>query len=597
VTIADAQAELDVLVRRIANEYPPSLRNNADALRMAVQPLREEIAGTVHAPLLMLFAAIGLVLIVACANVANLILSRAAAGERDNGIRAALGATRLRLFQRHAAEAILLTSTGTAVGVVIAGWILDAVPTVVARSVPGLEQATLDFRVLAFGALAAIATGIIFGALPLLTAGGRDLGAVHDGGIRSTPRRQHRLQHGLVVSTVALAFILLVGAGLFVRSFSALMATDPGFRSTGVLSVSLALPLEGYPTAQDIRNFHEAAVERAAGLPGVRSAAVATDLPLESYEMRMYTSERAEVNGSATGSTQLSWVHGPYFETLGLELTDGRLFLPEEHADPRQVVIINEGLANRLWPDGGAVGQRLKWGPPESPAPWLTVVGVVSNVATGPELSAVMRDDRPVHAYEPFRQFPDFFLDNAVSGFGRDVRLAVHTEGDPTALIGPVRRELASLDPQLAIARVALMDELKAERVAPQRFTTALLTTFGGGALLLAAIGLYGILSFTVEQRRREIGVRVALGAQPRRLVRMMVGKGVALAGLGMALGLAGALAMTRLLQAFLYEIDAFDPLTFVAVPLVLAGAALLASALPAFKATRLDPMQALRAE
>jgi predicted permease len=396
---------------------------------------------------------------------------------------------------------------------------------------------------------------------------------------------------------VALAFILLVGAGLFVRSFSALMATDPGFRSTGVLSVSLALPLDGYPTAQDVRTFHESAIARVARIPGVRSTTVATDLPLEAYEMRMFTSDSAAPAGSATGSTQLSWVHGPYFETLGLELEAGRLFLPEEHTVQRNVVIINKGLADRLWPDQEAVGQRIKWGPPEGPAPWLTVVGVVSDVATGPEISAVMRDDRPVHAYEPFRQFPDFFLDNAVSGFGRDVRLAVHTEGDPIALIGSVRSELASLDPQLAIARIVTMDELKAERVAPQRFTTALLTIFGGGALLLAAIGLYGILSFTVQQRRREIGVRVALGAEPRRLVRMMVGKGVTLVGRGMVLGLAGALAMTRLVQSFLYEIDAFDPLTFVAVPLVLAGAGLLACALPAFKATRLDPMQALRAE
>ena len=596
-TVAEAQAELDVLARQVAAEYPPILQNNADALRMSVQPLREEVAGAVRTPLLMLLAAIGLVLIVACANVANLILSRAVAKERDYGIRVALGATRARLFQRHAVEATLLTSVGAVVGVMVAFWIVNAVPNVVARVIPGLDVATLDIRVLAFSALIAIVTGIVFGGLPILASGGRDFRTMQDGGLRATPRRQHRLQHSLVISTVALAFILLVGAGLFVRSFGALLATDPGFRSTGVVSVSLALPREGYPTAQNVRNFHAAVIERAAQLPGVRTAAVATDLPLESYEMRMYTPERAQTDDVITGSTLLSWVHGPYFETLGLELSDGRVFRPEEYAEQRQVVVINEALANQLWPDDVAVGQRLKWGPPESPTPWLTVVGVVSDVPAGSQLSAVMRDDRPVHAYEPFRQFPGFFLDDAVSGFGRDVRLAVHTEGDPTSLVAPLRRELASLDPQLAVARVALMDDLKAERVAPQRFTTALLAAFGIVGLLLASIGLYGILSFTVEQHRREIGVRVALGARPLGLVRMMILKGVALAGVGMALGLAGALGVNILLRSFLYEISAYDPLTFVAVPLVLAGAALVASALPALRASRLDPVQSLRAE
>jgi predicted permease len=596
VTVTAAQADLDVLARRIANEYPPVLRNNADALQLTVRPLREEIAGAVRAPLLMLFAAIGLVLLVACANVANLLLSRAAAREREAGIRAALGASRSRLFQRLATEALLLTFSGGVLGVALARWVVGAVPIAVARAVPGIEGAPLDVHVLAFAVGVATATGIVFGALPVLT-GRRDFGMLRDAGGRATPWRQHRLQNGLVVTTVALAFVLLVGAGLFVRSFSALLAADPGFRSAGVLSVSLALPQNGYPTAVEVRGFHERALERVAAIPGVQSVAVATDLPLESYETRMFTPERARLESGTTGSTQLSWVHGPYFETLGIRLVAGRLFLPEEQSERRPVVIINEALANRLWPDGNAVGQRLKWGPREAPGSWLTIVGVVSDVAGGPAVSAGLPKDKPIRAYEPFRSFPDFFLDNAVSGFGRDVRLAVRTYGDPSSSIAPLRRELASLDPQLAIARIAPMDDLIGERIAPQRFTTALLATFGGGALLLVAIGLYGLLSFTVEQRRREIGVRVALGAEPRKLVRMMVGKGLKLVSVGVAFGLAGAVVETRLLGAFLSGVGANDPITFVAVPLVLVGVALLAAGLPAHRAARLDPTRVLREE
>lgn len=599
VTIEQAQAELDVLAPQIAANYPPILQDSAYAtgLRFPIRPLRDEIAGAVEGPLLALFAAIGLVLLVACANVANLILSRSAARERDVGVRVALGATGTRLFQSQVVEALLLTVAGGALGVAIARWILDAVPAVVAQAVPGLDNVPLDPRVLAFSASLSITTGLVFAGLPLLVGDRHNLSVLREGGARMTPRRRHRVQNSLVVSTVALTFILLVGAGLFLRSFTALIATDPGFRPSGVVSVSVALPQEAYPTATSVRNFHQVALDRVRGLPGVESAAVATDLPLESYEIRMFTPEQTPASSSAATSTQLSWVHGPYFETLGLRLIDGRFFSQAEYNELRQVVIVNQNLADQFWPEGNAVGQRLKWGPPDSPAPWLTVIGVVSDVAGGRAVTAVMGEERPIHAYEPFRQFPDFLLDNAVSGFGRDVKLAIRTQGDPTALIGPLRRELASLDPRLAIARIAEMDELMGERVAPQRFTTTLLTLFGVSALLLVAIGLYGLLAFAVEQRRREIGVRVALGARPSKLVQMMLGKGLTLALLGLFLGLAGSLAVTRLLASFLYETEAYDWVTFVIVSLVTVGVALIASGLPAFRAIRVDPMHALREE
>jgi putative ABC transport system permease protein len=290
-------------------------------------------------------------------------------------------------------------------------------------------------------------------------------------------------------------------------------------------------------------------------------------------------------------------VHGPFFETLGMTLERGRLFTEDEYVENRQVVIVNEKLATRLWPGEDPIGRRLKWGPAQSQAPWLTIVGVVGDVPDGPEALAIMGEDRPVHAYEPFRQFPDFLLDNATSGFGRDVRLAVVTDGDPTPLIAPIRRELADLDPQLALARIALMDERLRDASAPQRFSTALLAAFAAGALLLVAIGLYGLLAFTVAQRTREIGVRMALGAEPRALVRMVLGHGGRLVGLGLLIGLAAALATTRFLSSLLYETGSYDLVTFVAVPVVLAGVGLLACGLPARRASRVDPLVALRVE
>ena len=598
VTLVDAQAELAVLARRVQEDYPPFLRGTALAaqLQMSARPLREDIAGQVTTPLLMLLGAIGLVLLVACANVANLMLSRAAAREREVGVRAALGATRRRLLQMQLSEALLLSVTGGALGLGIAAWALDAVPAVVTGRVPGLDQVPLDLRVLAFTVALSIATAMLFGVAPLLATERRDPSDVlrETSGRATAGARRHRIQNGLVVSTVALAFVLLVGAGLFLRSFSALMATDPGFRPAGVLTVSLALPRQAYATAASVRGFHQSLRERIAALPGVRSAAVATDLPLESYEIRVYTPERPAVEITVP-STRLSWVHGPFFETLGMTLERGRLFTEDEYAENRQVVIVNEKLATRLWPGEDPIGRRLKWGPAQSQAPWLTIVGVVGDVPDGPEALAIMGDDRPVHAYEPFRQFPDFFLDNATSGFGRDVRLAVVTDGDPAPLIEPIRRELANLDPQLALARIALMDERLRDASAPHRFSTALLAAFAAGALLLVAIGLYGLLAFTVAQRTREIGVRMALGAEPGAVMRLVLGHGVRLVGAGLALGLVASLATTRFLSSLLYETGRYDLVTFVAVPVVLAGVALLACGLPARRASRVDPIEALR--
>lgn len=594
VTLAEARAELDVLTHRIQDNYPFAM-----TLKLSAFPLADDVAGETKTPLLMLLAAIGLVLLVACANVANLMVSRAAVREREVGVRLALGATRLRLLQMQLAEALLLTVAGGALGIVIARAALAAVPAVVVTSVPGLDSVPLDLRVLAFTAGLSIVTAIAFAVVPLLATGRRDpAGVVHESGSRTTGgRRRHRVQGALVISTVALAFVLLVGAGLFLRSFGAMIATDPGFRPAGVLTVAFALPREAYPTAVSVRGLHQTLHDRAAVLLGVRAAAVATDLPLETYEIRVFTPEGAASERDISRAVRLSWVHGPYFETLGIRLVRGRSFTADEFGEDRQVVIVNEKLASRFWPNEDPIGKRLRWGldVPENQNPWLTIVGVVGEVGGSAQAAAIMGEDRPIQAYEPFRQLPAFALDNAVTSFGRDVRLAVRTEGDPARLAGPVRQLLADIDPQLAIARIALMDERLDETVAAQRFSAQLLAAFAGGALLLVAIGLYGLLAFTVSQRTREIGVRMALGAKPGVVVGLVLRQGLALVGTGFALGLVAALGTVRLLSAFLYGIGRYDPVTFVAVPVVLTAVAILACSLPAQRAARVDPQVALR--
>lgn len=591
VTLTQAQTELDILAPRIQATYPPALRD-ANPLKLSAHPLHAEIAGRMTTPLLMLLGAIGLVLLVACANVANLLLSRAAVRERELGVRAALGATRLDLLRMQLAEVLLLAAAGGTFAIVIARLVLSAVPAAIAERVPGLSNVPLDLRVVVFAGGLALVTAVLFGLLPLFSTELRDpSGIVREAMGRTTAGvRRHRLQNGLVVSTVALAFVLLVSAGLFLRSFTALVASDPGFRSGGVLTASLSLPQAAYPTAAQVHAFHEAVVQRAGDLPGVRAAAVMTDLPSEAGPAIIFTPEGGTLEaGTALRPARRSWVHGPYFRTLGIPLVRGRLFTEEEYRNDRQVVIVNQKLAEQYWPGEDPIGKRIVG------RPWLTIVGVVGDVIAGSQAVTVLGDDRPVHIYEPFRQLFGPELTGGVSLLTRTLRLAVLTGGDPTRLAGPIRQSLASLDPQLAVASISSMDERMGETVAPQRFSTTLLTAFAGGALLLVAMGLYGLLAFTVAQRTREIGVRIALGAEPGTVVGLVMRHGLTLVGVGLVLGLAAALGATRLFSSQLYEVGSYDPVTFVTVPVVLTAVTLLACGIPAFRASRIDPIDAMR--
>jgi predicted permease len=592
VSFQAAQAELDVLAPRIAASYPAAVLNAGFSPRLFAQPLREAISGRFETPLLMLLAAVGLVLLVACANVANLILSRAASRTREFAVRTALGARRTQLFQLLACEALLLSAAGGAVGIAIAYWAVRAAPAVLSRTIPGLLELSIDVRVLAFTGVVSLATAVIFALVPLPALDRRGPGD----SLREDPSRttsgfgKLQVQRGFVILTVSLACVLLVGAGLFIRSFAALVATNPGFRPAHVLTASMTLPRTFYSTGASVRAFHRSLYETLLAVPGVRSVALATDLPLTSYDIRTFTPEGTATPDGPQATTSLTWVHGPYFETLGMTIRRGRYFAAAEYEQARNVVIVNEKLAALAWPGQDAVGKRLKWGVAASHAPWLTVIGVIGNAADGP-IGAEPR----VHAYEPFRQLPDFFLDGAANQFGRDVKAAILADGEPRALAAAVRHEISRLDPELAIESLQAMDDQLTDVVAPQRFSALLAGAFAAIALLLASVGLYGLLAFTIAQRRREIAVRMALGAERRTVIRMVIGQGGRLVAIGLAAGLLGSLALARLVSSLLYRTNAYDPVTFATVPAVLAVAAFMACALPAWRAARVEPMTALR--
>ena len=594
VSFQAVQAELGVLAGRIAANYPSALRNSGFALQLFPQPLREEISGRFEAPLLLLLAAVGLVLLVACANVANLILSRVAARTREFAVRTALGARHAQLAQLLLCEALLLSIAGGVAGVAIAYWSVKAAPAVLTRSIPGLHDLSIDFRVLAFTGAMCLATAVIFALVPLPTLDCRNpVDSLREDPSRTTSGAGRlRVQSGFVVLTVSLACVLLVGAGLFIRSFATLLATDIGFRPAQVLTASMTLPRTVYATAGSVRAFHESLLRSLLTVPGVRTVALATDLPLTTYDVRAFSLEGASQTDGARPVANLSWVHGPYFEALGMTLRRGRFFSVDDDAENRRVVIINEKLAALAWPGQDPVGKRMKWGLAVSQAPWLTVVGVIGNVADGP-----IGAGPGIHAYEPFRQLPDFFLNGAANQFGRDVKAVILAEGDARALAPLVRQEIATLDRELAIESLQPMDQRVSDVVAPQRLSTELVGVFAAIALLLASVGLYGLLAYSTAQRRKEIALRMALGAERRTVVGMVVGQGARLVAMGLIAGLIASLALTRLVASLLYQTNPYDLTAFAIIPAVLVPATLVACALPAWRAARVEPTTALRAD
>jgi predicted permease len=593
VSLEQAAADTAALSSRVHANYPAVLQKIV-TLKINATTLEQELTGQVRRPLFFLLAAVGLVLLVACANVANLILSRSVARQREIGVRAALGAGRLRLFQVLLSEGIILAAAGAALGLALAFWALRAVPSALAAGLPSAGDVPIDWRVVAFTSVLAAGSAALFALVPLIAGLRRDLNdLLREGSARATGgRRQHRVQGALVVTSVAFAFVLLAGAGLLVRSFNRLIAAPSGVHTARVLTLQVGLPVTAYGSGPLVRTFYRTLDERLRALPGVRAVAIASDLPLEpDGERRVFTAENA-VTGGMTSTVAVTWVHGDYFGTFGVPLLRGRSFSADEQRENRRVAIVSRRVAETSWPGEDPVGKRLKWGPVNSPAPWHTVIGMAGDVVEGTPGSEPV-----IHAYVPYTELPDAALGSPLAGGLRRLVIAVNADGDARALAGSARAAITALDPALPVSRGQTIAQLEHDRSAPQRFSALVVSGFGGVALLLAAIGLYGVLTFVVSQRRREIGVRLALGSTPRHVIELILRKGMTLVGAGLVVGAIAALSAAQLLRTVLFETTAYDPLTFVSVPLVLIVVTLVASFLPARHAANVDPMISLRNE
>ncbi len=595
VTPAQAIREAADLGPVLAKNYPPILQDAIGALLVTAAPLADEVAGQVQRPLLILLGAVGLVLLVACANVANLVLSRAVTRQREISVRAALGAGRRRLLQMLLVEGLLLAAAGGVLGLFVGSAVVRAVPDVIALSLPGVQDVRLDGRVVIFTFALSALTAIVFGLLPLIVSERRDLSdLLRQGGTRSIGSGiQHRLQAMLVVSSVALAVVLLASAGVLTRSFTKLIAVETGIRAPYVLTMQVRLPQAGYESRPAVASFYQRLHHQVRAMPSVRSASLQTDLPLRGDgERRAITAEQVSDPAAATATTAVTWTFGDYFSTFGVPIVQGRGFLPEEERENRGAVVVSRALAERYWPGQDPVGKRVKWGVAASYSPWQTVVGVAGDVVDGR-----LGEPPIMHVYVPLSEAVDPALTFPIAGLVRRITVAAVTDRDVDGLIAPMRAAIATLDPALAVAEVTTMAQVMADASAPQRFSTVLLGAFASGALLLAAIGLYGMLAFGVAQRTREIGVRLALGATRQEVLGLVVRQGMTLTLAGLALGTAGATGASRLLRGLLYQTAPFDVLTFASVPGVLATVALIACYLPARRAAGIEPMAALRVE
>jgi predicted permease len=588
VTLAQANADVSATAHGIQAAVYKGL--SGFALEAVVTPLREVVVRRVRPLLLILMAAVVLVLLIACTNVANLLFVRAAEREKEMAIRAALGAGRLRLARGLLVESVLLALLGAAFGLLVAVWGVSLLVSLAPVTLPGTHQIGLNGEALAFAVAIALGTGVLCGLLPALGLAGSDLiGALKEGGRTSGAAAKQRVRSALVVAEVALSLVLLVGAGLLIRSFERVRETDPGFAPQHVLSATVTLDRSGYRQASSVRSFYQGLLARLAAMPGILAAGASTDLPLESNWGRIFTvEEHPRQPFGRWPDSRHSVILGSYLQALEVPLIRGRYFTPEDRVGSLPVLIVSADLAQRYWPGEDPIGKRIKWGPPESKDPWLTVVGVVGNVKQGP-----LDSPTEPHTYQPLAQLDDAGVDR----IGRSLHVVVRASGDPAALTNMLREQVRALDPEVPLTEVRTMDEVLARSMSSRRFSTLLLAAFAAAALLLAVFGLYGVIAYSVSRRTHEIGVRVALGATRGEVLRMVLGQGLRLVLAGAAIGIAGALGLTRFLSSLLYGVQPADPVTLVAVSLLLGCVTLAACFVPARRAASVDPMEALRYE
>jgi predicted permease len=571
VTVAQASAEMQAIARDLARQYPES---NAD-WSVTVASFGDWIVSPdLRARVLVLLAAVGLLLLMACVNVANLLLARATARQRDTGLRAALGAGRARLVRQLLTESLVLALIGAAVGIALAAAVVPALRAAAADAVPRLDEMRVDWRVIGFGVAASVLTGLLFGLAPAAQASRTSLATMLRDGSRVAA--SGRARSALIVASVGLAMLLLVGAGLIGGSFVRLMRVDPGFDARGVLTGSIALPNERYPQDAQRELFWSEMVRRLSAIPGVSVAASTNLAPFSGGNTGIpYT-----VPGRAADAfLQADWrsVTPGYFRALGLRLKRGRLLAETDVRAAPSVIVVSERMATKLWPNENPVGKQIRVEGADRPL-W-TVVGVVGDIHDG----ALEAEPREM-----------MYLSYHQVSWG-SMWFVVRTQGDPARLAGAVGREIRAIDPALPVSDVQPLARLVADATAQPRLTTLVFVLFAGAALGLAVVGVYGIVAYGVAQQTREIGVRLALGARPTAILARVVAHGLRLAGAGIALGVTAAYALSRFLAGILYGVTPTDVLTYAGVAFVLAAAAALASAIPAASAARLDPVTALR--
>jgi predicted permease len=592
VTVDAASRESSTLMRGMLSEYPTEYRPDFDG---SATPVQQEVVGDVRPAILVLLGAVGLLLLIACANVAGLLLARAEGRQREIALRIALGAGRGRLVRQLLTESLVLALVGGVLGLLAAVWGVRGLVLAAPASIPRLDAVGIDAPVLGFTVCLTLVTGLLFGLAPALHAARPDLsGALGDGGRGGTSGvARHRVRRALVAGQVALALVLVTGAGLLVQSFVRLRQVDPGFRPQRLLTARIELSPVRYATNESMRRFYRDLLDRLHELPGVRGAATARALPmtdrLEIGDWSFILEGRASSPPLPTDWHPADWqvVSPDYFRTMGIPVLSGRGIEASDQLGTPGAVVVNRTLAQQVWPRGGAVGQRVLLGGGEVDSVWRTVVGVVGDVRHR-GLSAQPRPEM----YLPYAQFP--------AGTGtatRSLYLVIRTAGDPTAIVPAVRAALAGLDPDVPLAGVQTMEESMGSWAAERRLLMLLVSSFAVLALVLGAVGIYGVMAHLVAQREREIGVRVALGAVPGEIVRLVTVQGMAMVGLGIAAGALISLAATRLLQSLLFEVRPSDPATLAGPALALAGVASVAMLVPAIRATRVDPIDALRAD
>jgi len=576
-TQEQAQADMTTIANQLAETYPDT--NGGRGINLVT--LHEQLVGDVRPALLVLLAAVAFVLLIACANVANLLLARAASRQKEVAIRMALGASRSRLIRQLLTESVLLSLVGGSIGLLLALWGVDLLIALAPESLQSIKNVGMDSYVLAFTLAVSLVTGVIFGLAPALQASKPDLNeSLKEGGRTSADSRRNRFRSLLVVSEVALSLVLLIGAGLMVMSFSRLLQVSPGFNPDNVLTVGLSLPDSKYKEDQ-YAAFYKQVLDRVGALPGVESAAAITNLPFGDGNISL-TFRRTDGPPMLPSEQPASIVHASspgYFQTMGIPLLKGRDFTEQDTEKSPGVLIINEAMARQHFQGEDPIGKTMiiGYGDPV-PREIIGVVGDVKHVG--------LANDARVELYAPHAQTPWSFI-----------TLVVRSTSDTAGLLTMIRREVQAVDKDQPVANVRTMRERVSNSIAQPRFYTMLLGVFAAVALVLAAVGVYGVMSYSVTQRTREIGIRMALGANRRDIVKLVIRQGMMPAIIGVAIGVAAAFALTRLMASLLFAVSATDPVTFAAISLLLAAVALVACYIPARRATRVDPMIALRYE